>query len=362
MVNNRYPGKIGVDGITGNGGASRMVKEKNDDRLFVKSALCKKMRFFICFKSHLLILKGLNMRFIKNNILIVISLIGLFFVLPAMAGCSGTVTPSTITPVNITATSIPTVSTTATLVPVNTPAPAAPKWVEKIELNVSAAASLTDALQAVNDWYMQDNKNVKIVANFASSGILQKQIEQGAPADVFISAAAKQMDALHTGGLILEDTRKDLLTNKIVLVVPSKSTLNISSFTDLLNDDVKQIAIGDPEFVPSGIYGKRAFEVLGIYEQIKDKLILQIDTPHVLGYIESGNVDAGIVYATDAALTDKVRIVAEAPDEVNRQIIYPVAVIKASKNADAAKAYIAYLAGNEAKMIFKKFGFVVVNK
>ncbi len=229
-------------------------------------------------------------------------------------------------------------------------------------MDVSAAASLTDALQEVNNLYMQKHRDVTITANFAASGILQKQIEQGAPADVFISAAAKQMDALQTGGLIINETRRDLLNNKIVLVVPGNSTLNISAFTDLLKDDVKQIAIGDPEFVPSGIYGKQAFEVLGIYEQIKAKLILQIDTPHVLGFVESGNVDAGIVFATDAALTTKVRIAADAPAEVNSQIVYPVAVIKTSQNVNAAKAYIGFLFSDEAKAIFEKNGFVVVKK
>jgi molybdate transport system substrate-binding protein len=231
-----------------------------------------------------------------------------------------------------------------------------------VELNVSAAASLTDALTAINTLYMQEHSNVTIVANFASSGILQQQIEQGAPADVFISAAAKQMDTLQNGGLIINDTRQDLLNNKIVLVVPKNSTLDISNFMDLLNDNVKHIAIGDPEFVPSGIYGKLAFEAFGIYGQIQAKLILQIDTPHVIGIIESGNVEAGIVFSTDAAITDRVKIAANAPDEVNSKIVYPVAVIKASRNVDTAKAYIAFLLSDEAKIIFEQYGFVVVNK
>ncbi|MHB8104918.1 MAG: molybdate ABC transporter substrate-binding protein [Dehalococcoidales bacterium] len=229
-----------------------------------------------------------------------------------------------------------------------------------VELNISAAASLTDALTAINAKYMQENHYITIVANFASSGILQKQIEQGAPADVFISAAAKQMQALQDGGLIINDTRQDLLNNTVVLVVPSDSTLSITSFMDLLNDDVKHIAIGDPEFVPSGIYGKQAFEEFGIYEKIQAKLILQIDTPHVLGFLESGNVEAGIVFSTDAIMSDKIKVVANAPDEVNSRIVYPIAVIKVSQNVDAAKAYIAFLLSDEAKAIFEQYGFVVV--
>lgn len=244
----------------------------------------------------------------------------------------------------------------------STPSSATSKQVESIELNISAAASLTDALHAVNELYMQQNKNITIVANFAASGTLQKQIEQGAPADVFISAAAKQMNALQDNGLIINDTLQNLLTNKIVLVVPSNSTLQITGFMDLLKDNVKQIAIGDPEFVPSGIYGKQALVLLGIYESVQGKLIMQIDTPHVLGYIESGNVDAGIVYSTDAALTDKVIVVANAPDEVNSQIVYPIAITQASKNVDAAKVYINFLNSNESKAIFEKYGFIVVKK
>jgi molybdate transport system substrate-binding protein len=281
---------------------------------------------------------------VKDKIVkaILVLLIGIILT-AGMFGCSQSTTTTTTT-----TSPIPSTTTTAASSPV--------------ELNVSAAASLTDTLKAINKLYVEENKTVIIVANFASSGILQKQIEQGAPVDVFISAAAKQMDALQTGDLIVNDTRRDLLNNKIVLVVPGESRLQINDFMDLLNDDVKQIAIGDPEFVPSGIYGKLAFKEFGIYEKIQAKLILGIDTPHVLGYIESGNVDAGIIYSTDAAIADKVKVVADAPDEVNKKIVYPAAVIKASKNIEAARAYIAFLFSSEAKAVFEKYGFVVVNK
>jgi len=234
--------------------------------------------------------------------------------------------------------------------------------VSPVELNVSAAASLTDALKAINDTYMQSHKNVTVVSNFAASGTLQKQIEQGAPADVFISAGAKQMQALQDGGLLLDETRTNLLNNKVVLVVPTNSTLTISDFKGLLNDNVKKIAIGDPESVPAGTYGKQAFEQLGIWEQVQPKIVLCSDVRQVLSYVESGNVDAGIVYATDAAITDSVKIAADTPAEVNAKIVYPIAVIKASKNAAAAKAYLAFLSGSDAKAIFEKYGFILINK
>jgi molybdate transport system substrate-binding protein len=256
-------------------------------------------------------------------------------------------------------TGIPTPATPST--PAPTPKPA-PQSVTPIELNVSAALSLTDALKTINDLYMQENKNVKIVANFASSGTLQKQIEQGAPADVFISAAAAQMDALQKQQLIVDETRKNLLNNKVVLIVLANSSLRLSSFNDLVSDKVAKIAIGDPKSVPAGTYGKEAFDMLGITEKLQPKLILGGDVRQVLAYVESGNVDAGIVYSTDAAISKSVKIVANAPDAVNAKIVYPVAVIKSSKVVDVSKTYMSFLFSNNAKTIFEKYGFSVVNK
>jgi len=229
-----------------------------------------------------------------------------------------------------------------------------------VELNVCAGVGLTDVLTEINELYMKEINNVTIVANFAAAGTLQQQIEQGAPADVFFSPGAKQMDALQNGGLIINETRQNLLNNKIVLVVPNDSTLNISDFMDLLNGDVKQIAIGDPEFVPAGTYGMQTLDFFGITEQLQPKLILCNDVRQVLNYVESGNVNAGIVYATDAAITDKVKVVADAPDEVNSKIFFTIAIIKATKNVETAKAYINFLFGSEAKGVFEKYGFKVI--
>jgi molybdate transport system substrate-binding protein len=277
-------------------------------------------------------------------------LVALSLSLLFLAGCS-TITSTNTTTNTITLTRTASVTTLATTTRVLIP----------VELNVSVAASLTDAITAINETYMNENSGVTVVANFASSGTLQKQIEQGAPADVFISAAARQMNALQDEGLILSETRRDLLNNKIVLVVPDKSTLPISSFNDLISDEIDQVAIGDPEFVPAGTYGKQALELLGIYDKIESRLILGSDVRQVLGYVESGNVDAGIVYSTDAAITGGVKIVADAPAEINSKIVYPVAVVKDTKNVEAAKAYISFLLGIEAKTIFEKYGFVVIN-
>jgi molybdate transport system substrate-binding protein len=231
-----------------------------------------------------------------------------------------------------------------------------------VELNISAAASLTDVLKEINTIYTQEHSNVTITANFASSGTLQQQIEQGAPCDVFLSAAATQMDNLQNGDLILTDTRKNLLYNSVVLVVPIDSQLDITSFNDLATDKVAMLAIGDPKSVPAGKYAQQAIDLLGLSDKVNPKEILAKDVRQVLTYVETGDVEVGIVYATDALISTKVKVVASAPAEINAKIVYPVAVIKASKNVDAAKAYIDFLFSDKAKEIFVRYGFTPVSQ
>jgi len=230
------------------------------------------------------------------------------------------------------------------------------------ELNVSAAASLTDVLKEINTLYTQENSNVTITPNFASSGTLQQQIEQGAPVDVFLSAAAKQMDNLQKEELILNDTRQNLVNNTLVLIVPIDSALGITSLNDLAADKVKQIAICDPKSSPAGTYAQQAFDELGISAKVGPKEVLGSDVRQVLTYVETGNVQAGLVYSTDALISTKVKVVASAPADVNAKIIYPVAILKASKNVDAAKAYVVFLFSDKAKTIFEKYGFTMVNR
>jgi molybdate transport system substrate-binding protein len=231
-----------------------------------------------------------------------------------------------------------------------------------VNLNIAIAASLTGAMTEIDALYVEDNPDVTVTPIFAASGTLQQQIEEGATVDVFISAAAKQMNALSGEGLIVEDTRKDLLNNKIVLIVPNDSTLDITSFNDLATDKVHQIALGDPQYVPAGTYGQQAFDELGITDQVQPKLVLGTDVKAVLAYVESGNVDAGIVYSTDAYTSDKVKIVAEAPQAINAKIVYPVAVIKASASQDAAKKFIDFLFTDKAAAVFEKYGFSLVGE
>lgn len=235
------------------------------------------------------------------------------------------------------------------------------KQSEQVILNISAAASMTDAMDAINVLYMDENPDITIVVNYASSGALQQQIAEGAPCDVFLSASAAKMNLLQEADLIQNDTRRDLLTNSIVLIVPIGSTLDITSFNDLTKDYVTIIALGDPSFVPAGKYAQTAFDVLGITDRITGKLLLGADVRTVLTYVETGNVDAGIVYSTDALLSNNVRVVAVAPDEVNATIVYPGAVVKASENTDAAGDYLDFLFGTEAMAVFEEYGFSPVN-
>jgi molybdate transport system substrate-binding protein len=229
-------------------------------------------------------------------------------------------------------------------------------------VNVSAAASLTDALKEVNKLYIEANPNVTIIPNFGGSGTLQKQIENGAPVDVFISAAAAQMDALQKNKLIIDDTRKDLLINKVVLIVPSGNPLGIGDFRDLVSDKVKKVAVGDPKSVPAGMYAQQIFDKVGISDVLKSKLVLGADVRQVLTYVESGNVDAGVVFITDAKTSGKVKIVANAPDDINAKVVYPVAMIQGSKNILAALGYESFLFSSQARAVFEKYGFSVAVK
>ena len=238
-------------------------------------------------------------------------------------------------------------------------AAAAPQ--SKTEIIVSAAISLKDALDEVTNLWAAANPNVSIKTNYGASGTLQLQIEQGAPVDVFISAAPKQMDALASKGLLLEGTRKDLLRNEIVLIVPQDSTLGITKFQDLLKPNVKKVALGEPVAVPAGKYAQEVLTHLGIYDQVNAKAVLAKDVRQVLTYVETGDVDAGIVYTTDALSSNKVKIVAEASADSHEPVIYPVAVIKTTKYPTVAQAFEDFLFGPQARAVFQKYGFTLAN-
>jgi molybdate transport system substrate-binding protein len=222
-------------------------------------------------------------------------------------------------------------------------------------LLTSAAASVQGALKALEPRFAQINPGIKLIYNFGASGALQQQIEQGAPVDIFLSAAQKQMNTLQKKGLILAETRRNLLTNRLVLIVPQNSALSLNGFRQLVN--VKKIAVGEPRSVPAGQYAEEVFKNLGVLDQLKAKFVFGSNVRNVLAAVESGNVDAGIVYATDAKLSSRVKRVATAPTTLHSPIIYPVAVLKGSKNVAAARAYVQFLSSDTAKAVFKAYGF-----
>ena len=233
------------------------------------------------------------------------------------------------------------------------PAPRTPQS----DLTISAAVSLKDALDAIKQAYALQAPGVSISMNYGSSGTLQLQIQQGAPVDVYISAAPRQMDVLESKGLLLAGTRRDLLRNEIVLIVPQGSTLGIESFRDLLKPDVKKVALGEPATVPAGKYAQEVLTHLGIYGEVNAKAVLAKDVRQVLTYVETGDVDAGIVYATDALSSKKVKIAVQAPADSHEPVIYPVAVINTTSYPTAAKAFEDFLSGPQARAIFQKYGF-----
>lgn len=224
------------------------------------------------------------------------------------------------------------------------------------KLLVSAAASLKDSLQEIKPLYQNKQQVAMIAYNFAASGALQQQIENGAPVDIFISAAEKQMKALRSQGLILEDTQRNLLTNRLVLIVPNNSS-NITNFKQLTSPEVKRIAVGEPRSVPAGQYAQEVFKKLKILEQVKPKLVLGNNVRQVLAFVESGNADAGIVYLTDAKTSKQVKVAVTAAEDLHSPIVYPVAVLKGSKNIPAAKEYVQFLSSRQAKTVFEKYGF-----
>jgi molybdate transport system substrate-binding protein len=228
---------------------------------------------------------------------------------------------------------------------------------QPITLNVSAASSLANVLKAIDTAYTQANPNVTISLNTAASGTLQTQIENGAPADVFLSAATAQMDNLQKEKLLINSTRKNLLNNNLVMIVPNGSTLGLTSFNDLTLAKVTKIAVGDPKSVPAGTYAQAAFDELGITAQIQSKLILGANVTQVLTYVASGNVDVGFVYSTDALSSNQVKIVAQAPADINALIVYPAAIIQTTKNQAAAQAYLDFLFSDQAKALFVQYGF-----
>ena len=239
----------------------------------------------------------------------------------------------------------------------NPPAPSNGAANEADGLTVSAAVSLKDAFNEMGSLYKaRTGRTVNF--NFGASGALQRQIESGAPVDVFASAGTQQMDALAGRGLLDEVGRHDFARNMLVLIVAQDSPLNLTAFADLAHARVQKIAVGNPKTVPAGQYTEQVFNHVNLRDKLQAKLILAEDVRQVLDYVVRGEVEAGVVYATDArAAGDRVRVVATAAEDMHAPILYPIAVIKQSTQKQTAQEFVNLVAGAEGQSILRKYGF-----
>lgn len=226
-----------------------------------------------------------------------------------------------------------------------------------VTLTVSAAISLSDAFNEAGQKFTAQNPKVQVRFNYGASGTLQQQIEQGSPVDVFVSAGEKQIQALDSKGLMLEDTVRPLLQNTLVLVVPANRPDSLTSFAQLTDTKVQKIAIGNPKTVPAGQYAKEVLESLKLYTPVQRKLVLAEDVRAALTLVATGNADAGLVYRTDALSNAGVKVVAEAPAGSSAPVIYPIGVVRTSTHQEAARQWEDFLLSPDGKGILAKYGF-----
>ncbi|MGB3135448.1 MAG: molybdate ABC transporter substrate-binding protein [Nodosilinea sp.] len=224
-------------------------------------------------------------------------------------------------------------------------------------ITLSAAASLQDALEAIAPQFKAAHPDIAVDYNFGASGALQRQIERGAPVDVFFSAAAKQMDDLAEQGLLVPNSRRDVLSNSLVLIAPEASALAATDLAQLKEISIRHFAVGEFRSVPAGQYAEQALSSLGLIEALQPKFVFGNSVRSVLAAVESGNAEMGLVYATDAALSERVKVLATVPASTHQPIVYPVAVIKASPRPEAAQAFVAFLTTSAAQQTFAEYGF-----
>lgn len=228
-------------------------------------------------------------------------------------------------------------------------------------LTVFAAASMTDVLDELKAEFQKENPGSELTFNFDSSGTLKTQIDSGAEADVFVSAAQKQMNELEEEDKLEDGTRIDLLENEVTLAVAKGSDKEITSFEDLATDKVEKIALGNAD-VPVGQYSEEILKNLGIWDEIQDKVTFGSNVREVITWVSENTVDCGIVYKTDAIIAD-LDVVAVADDSMlENKVIYPAAVLKDSQNKELAKKYIEFLQSEKASEIFEKYGFKPLGK
>mgnify|MGYP000959701339 CR=1 FL=1 len=229
--------------------------------------------------------------------------------------------------------------------------------IEKKELVISAAASMTDALNEVKEEFKKEHPGILLTYNLGSSGKLVQQIESGAPTDVFISAGKSYVDKLEQKDLIIKTSRFNMAKNELVLVGNKEQRIKISSFQELAQLKDKKIAIGNPESVPAGKYTEEVFKHFNILNKVTDQLVMGSDVRQVLAYVESGNAEVGVVYASDALISEKVQVLATSDAAWHSPIVYPCAIVKTSTKQSEAELFLTYLKGEKSQEILKKYGF-----
>ncbi|MGM9928437.1 MAG: molybdate ABC transporter substrate-binding protein [Bacillus sp. (in: firmicutes)] len=228
---------------------------------------------------------------------------------------------------------------------------------EPVVLTISAASSLKDVLEETETLFLKEHDGISLQFNFAASGTLAKQIEQGAPVDLFISASEDHFAELKDAGFI--ESEMQLAKNELVLIAASTSDLQVNNFSDLLEINLNKLAIGTPDVVPAGTYSQQALTYYHVWGKMQNQLIYTKDVRQVLSYVETKNVDMGIVYKTDALVSEKVKIVASASEESHDEIMYPAGVIKSTKHPKEAQAYYEFLKSDEMKQLLSQYGFIV---
>jgi molybdate transport system substrate-binding protein len=226
------------------------------------------------------------------------------------------------------------------------------------EIIVSAAISLKDAFEEIGALY-EKQTGISARLNLGASGLLQKQIEAGAPADVFVSAGEMQMDALQGQGLILAETRRNMVRNTLVLVVPYDSRLRLRSFAELARPDVKKLAIGNPKTVPAGQYARQSLRYFKLWDNLQSRIVLAENVRQVLDYVVRGEVEAGIVYGSDVPIGHgKAIAAATAPADSHDPILYPIAAVGATEHRSAAQQFIDLTLSSTGQAILAKYGFI----
>lgn len=226
----------------------------------------------------------------------------------------------------------------------------------KTTITLSVAASLKEAMEDIQREFEAENPDIKLQINLGASGALAKQIEQGAPVDIFFSAGIKQMEDLKVSNHVSGENIKNILENKLVLITSKENDI-VNSFENLTSDAIEKLAVGEPESVPVGQYTMEVLDNLNLVDRLADKFVYAKDVREVLTWVETRNADAGIVYETDAKISSGVKVVEVAKEGLHKSVIYPIAAISASENLEEAQKLIEYIQEEKSEAIFERYGF-----